>query len=220
MSIKGEDRGGTRVICTRFHNSKTCRNNRTYYLDNIEQIVLSGLKKHLVDPSAIRLFLQTYHAERKRLIVIANNARPNLEKKLGEINRKIGRLTDAMIESDAPVSQFTGKITELGREKQRLESTLQDLSAPSTTISLHPAAQERYLSLVENLAAEIRSGGSQAGMAEAVRDLIESVVVERTESGEPIRLKVNGRLAALLGEPLFPESSLSGVKLVAREGLT
>jgi site-specific DNA recombinase len=84
---------------------------------------------------------------------------------------------------------------------------------------LHPAAQERYLSVVENLAAEIRSGGPQAGMAEGVRDLIESVVVERTKPGEPIRLKVNGRLAALIGEPLFPESSLSGVKLVAGEGL-
>jgi hypothetical protein len=48
-------------------------------------------------------------------------------------------------------------------------------------------------------------------MAEAVRDLIESVVVERTKQGEPIRLKVNGRLAALIGEPLFPESSLSGL---------
>ena len=210
MSIKGEDRGGTRVLCTRFHNSKTCDNNRTYYLDDIEQTVLSGLRKHLVDPSAIRFFLQTYHAERKRLIADANSVKPQLEKKLGDIDRQISRLTDAMIASDAPVTQFTSKISELNTEKQRVESQLQDLLKPTTTVSLHPAAQERYLSVVENLAAEIRGGGPQAGMAEAVRDLIESVVVERTKPGEPIRLKVNGRLAALIGEPLFPESSLSG----------
>ena len=49
MSIKGKDRGGTRVICTQFHNAKTCDNNRTYYLSPIEDIVLLGLKKHLVD---------------------------------------------------------------------------------------------------------------------------------------------------------------------------
>ena len=54
---------------------------------------------------------------------------------------------------------------------------------------------------------------------DAVRELVESVVVERTEPGEPIRVRVNGRLAALIGAPVFPESSLSGVKLVAGEGL-
>jgi chromosome segregation ATPase len=150
-----------------------------------------------VDPSAIRLFLQTYHAERKRLIANANNIKPDLEKKLGEINRKIERLTDAMIDSDEPVSQFTGRITELSRERERVESRLQDLSAPSTTVSLHPAAQERYLSVVENLATAIRGEGPEKGMTEAVRELIESVAVERTKPGEPIRLKVRSYLGCV-----------------------
>jgi site-specific DNA recombinase len=219
MSIKGEDRGGTRVICTQFHNAKTCDNNRTYYLDHVEQMVLSGLKKHLVDPTAIRLFLQTYHAERKRLIASANSVRPDLERKLAEINRKIERLTDAMIDSDAPVSQFTRRISKLNEEKERFEGRLQDLSTPSTTVSLHPAAQERYLAVVENLAGAIKEMSQWVEMVEAVRELIESVVVERTKPGEPLRLKVNGRLAALIGRPMFPESSLSGAKVVAGEGL-
>jgi site-specific DNA recombinase len=219
MSIKGEDRGGTRVICTQFHNAKTCDNNRTYYLDHVEQMVLSGLKKHLVDPTAIRLFLQTYHAERKRLIASANSVRPDLERKLAEINRKIERLTDAMIDSDAPVSQFTRRISKLNEEKERFEGRLQDLSTPSTTVSLHPAAQERYLAVVENLAGAMKEMSQSVEMVEAVRELIESVVVERTKPGEPLRLKVNGRLAALIGRPMFPESSLSGAKVVAGEGL-
>ena len=64
-----------------------------------------------------------------------------------------------------------------------------------------------------------REGGPQDGIVDAVRELIVSVVVEKTLPGESIRLKVNGRLAALIGQPAFPESSLSGVKLVAGEGL-
>ena len=56
-------------------------------------------------------------------------------------------------------------------------------------------------------------------MATGVRELIESVVVIRTEPDEPVRLKVNGRLAALIGAPAFPDGSLSGVKTVAGEGL-
>jgi hypothetical protein len=116
-----------------------------------------------------------------------------------------------MIASNAPVTQFTSKIFELNTEKQRIESQLQDLLKPITTVSLHPAAQERYLSVVENLAAKIRGGAPRAGMGEAVCDLIEPVVVERTKPGEPIGLKVKGRLPPLIGPTLFPESSLSGV---------
>jgi hypothetical protein len=72
---------------------------------------------------------------------------------------------------------------------------------------------------VENLATAIRDNGSDSEMARAVRELIKDVIVERTEPGKPVRVKANGRLAALIVEPVSPESSLSGVKLVAREGL-
>ena len=115
-----------------------------------------------------------------------------------------------MIDSDAPVSQFTRRISKLNEEKERFEGRLQALSTPSTTVSLHPAAQERCLAVVENLAGAMKEMSQWVKMVEAVRELIESVVVERTKPGEPLRLKVNGRLAALIGRPMFPESSLSG----------
>ena len=219
MSIKGEDRGGTRVICTQFHNSKTCTNNRTYYLDHIEHAVLSGLRKHLVDPSAIRLFLQAYQNELKRLVANANTIRPQLERTLGEIERQIDRLTDALMNSHAPVTQFTGRISDLDAKRQQVQIELQNLREPNFAISLHPATQQRYLSVVENLAAAIRDNRTDSEMSDAVRELIDNVIVERTEPGQPVRVKVAGRLAALIGEPLFPESSMSGVKMVAREGL-
>jgi hypothetical protein len=91
MSIKGEDRGGTRIICTQFHNAKMCTNNRTYYLDHIERAVLSGLRKHLIDPSAIRLFLQTYLNERRRLMADANNVSLNWRERR---QRSTDKLTD------------------------------------------------------------------------------------------------------------------------------
>jgi site-specific DNA recombinase len=219
MSIKGKDRGGVRIVCTQFHNARRCANNRTYNLHHVEEIVLSGLRRHLVDPSAIRLFLKTYQVERKRLAAFANSLGPPLEKRLGEVNRKISRLTDAMIDSDEPVSQFTAKIRELEIERRSIETELANLSAPTKAVALHPAAQERYLAIVDNLSAAMAEGGPLDEITGAVRELIESVVVEKTGPGEPIQLQVNGRLAALVGRPVFPESSLSGVKMVAREGL-
>jgi hypothetical protein len=122
-----------------------------------------------------------------------------------------------MIDSDAPVSQFTDKISELNIAKEQVETRIDDLSTPNMTVSLHPAVQERYLSLVEGLAKSIQDRGPENEMAVAVRELIETVVVEKTQPGDPIHLRVNGRLSALIQQPMFPEGSLSGVKVVARE---
>lgn len=215
MSIKGADRGGTRIVCTRFHNAKLCGNNRTYYLHHVEETVLSGLRRHLVDPRAIKHFLKCYHDERKRLAASTSTVRPELERQLGEATRKLARLTEAMLDSDAPIASFTAKIAAIEREKAELEAKLAQASEPAKVVSLHPAAQEHYLKVVTDLAAAIRERGDRSGMAAPVRELIESVVVHRTAPGEPVHLTVNGRLAALIGRPAFPQGSLSGVKLVA-----
>jgi len=215
LSIKGRDRGGTRIVCTAHHNSRACANNRTYYLAAIEATVLSGLRAHLVDPRAIRHFLKIYHEERKRLAGHALSLRPQLERKLTEVTRQAARLTDAMLESSAPVASFTAKLRVLEAEQSSLQAELARLEAPVTIVALHPAATAHYLAVVDNLAASIHQRDGSSQMASGIRDLIESVVVQRTEAGEPIRLRVNGRLAALIGQPVFPDGFLSGVKLVA-----
>ncbi len=215
MSIKGRDRGGTRIICSAFKNAASCSNNRTLYQHHIEHTVLSGLRSHLVDPRAIRHFLKTYHDERRRLAKNADAVRPGLERQLAEALRKVQRLTDAMLDSDEPVSSFTAKISELERERGEIEKQLASLVEPVQVVALHPAAQEHYLAVVNDLAKAINSRAPGNEMEASLREVIESVVVLRTEPGEPIRLKVNGRLAALIGAPAFPDSSLSGVKMVA-----
>ena len=217
MSIKGNDRGGTRLICSAFKNAGACSNHRTFYKHHIEQVVLAGLRSHLVDPRAIRHFLKTYHEERKRLAMNTDAVRPGLESRLGEVLQKAQRLTDAMLDSDEPVSAFTARIAELERGRAEIEKQLASLAEPVQVVALHPAAQDHYLAVVNDLAKAINSRAPGSEMAEALRELVESVVVHKTEPGEPIRVKVNGRLAALTGTPMFPESSLSGVKLVAGE---
>jgi hypothetical protein len=139
ISIKGKDRGGTRVICTAFHNTGRCENNRSYYLHHIEELVLSGIRKHLVDPRAIRSFLQAYQVERKRLADTANSVRPQIERRLGELNRQIGRLVDAMAASESPVSDYTVKISALESERREFEAKLQ-LSKPNKQIRHSPGS--------------------------------------------------------------------------------
>jgi site-specific DNA recombinase len=219
MSVKGADRGGTRVICTQFHDAKTCANQRSYYLHHLEQAVLDGLRRHLVNPSAIKLFLKTYQEERKRLAANSVNIRGRLERELAEVGRKLDRAIAAMLSSSAAVESFTSAIGNLEGEQQRLKSELSNLPEAVNVVSLHPAAQAKYLRVVDDLAAAIRDRKPASEISVAIRDLIETVTVMKTAPGEPLKIDVQGKLAALLHAPLFPAGSLSGGKLVAGEGL-
>ena len=78
------------------------------------------------------------------------------------------------------------KIAELERERTEVERQLASLVEPVQVVALHPAAQEHYLAVVDDLANAIHTRGSDNEMAEALRELIESVVVQRTEPGQPI----------------------------------
>jgi hypothetical protein len=47
-------------------------------------------------PSVIAEYVRTYHDQRKRLAAKSNAKRAHLELRLGEINREIARLVDAI----------------------------------------------------------------------------------------------------------------------------
>ena len=83
--------------------------------------VLSGLRKHLVgrvqfgSSSDVSRRTKTPHCRCKQ-------RQASVREKLGSIDRQIGRPTDAMIASDAPVTQFTSKISKLNAERQELKA--------------------------------------------------------------------------------------------------
>lgn len=215
MTVKGSDRGGARIVCTQFRDAGTCSHGRSYYLHHVERTILDGLRDHLVDPRAIRLFLQKYHAERKRLAADSSNTKRTLERHLGEVGRKLERAMSAMLESTAPVSTYTGTIADLEGQKTRLAAELAAIDKPVKVVALHPAAQERYLAIVTDLARALKAKRPAGEMAGALRELIESATVIPTAPGSPVEIDVKGRLAALIDAPAFPQ--MSGRKAVAED---
>lgn len=88
-------------------------------------------------------------------------------------------------------------------------------------LSLHPTAVGRYLEAIDTLADLIADDrdAQDAGLADAVRGMIESVVVELAPAETLPDLVLNGSLARLTGSGLFPQARLAGGMLVAEEGL-
>ena len=200
-----------------------CRDAKTFYLTAVESAVLAGLEAEMRNPSVIAEYVRTYHEERKRLSAKANVKRAHLEMRLGELNREISRLVDAIAKGHGDPAVLGPRSSVLDEERKQVTKELNAEPAAGDVISLHPAVLARYeqqlVHLQDALSKGVNAGDSEA--AEAVRDLVDTVTVFRNPSHPGgVTVEIVGRLNALLGEQAYPKN-IRGVwgKMVAGEGL-
>lgn len=192
----GSDHGRPVAQCSRVRESGDCSNKRRVYLDAIEVAVLEGLTEQLAHPEVIAEALREYHAEMRRLDGSRARNRSENERKLGEAERKIARLVDAIADGVGDGRAVALKIGELERETDALRSELAR-SPQADVVALHPNALNRYIAAIEDLSQNLASGRNSEAMA-IVRDLVDSITVYPRNAGEPVRFEVRGRLVALL----------------------
>lgn len=224
MSTNGKDKSGRiRIRCSAATESGSCRDAKTFYLKSVESADLAGLEKELRHPQVIAEYVRTYHDERKRLAAKANAKRAQLDLRLGELNREIERLVDAIAKGHGDPAVLGPRSSTLNEERKQIAMELEQKPAASDPIALHPAVLDRYgrqlADLQDALSKGISAGDSEA--ADALRNLVETVTVFR----DPLRpggvtVEITGRLNQLLGEQAYP-NKVQGVwgKMVAREGL-
>ena len=224
MSTSGRDKSGRqRLRCSAATESGTCPDAKTFYRETVEKAVLSGLTAEMRHPDVIAEYVRTYHEERKRIAVEEDAKRIQLERRLGDLNRQINRLVDAIAKGHGDPSVLGPQSTALNEERKQVIAELQGVPPPTDVISLHPAMLAHYevqlTRLQDALAKGINSGDSEC--AEAMRDLLETVTVFRDPSRSGgVQIEIAGRLNALLGEKAYP-NGVKGVwgKMVAEAGL-
>jgi site-specific DNA recombinase len=224
MATNGKDKSGRiRIRCSAANESGTCSDPKTFYLKTVESAVLTGLEAEMRHPQVIAEYVRTYHEERKRLAADADAQRIRLERRLGELNREIDRLVDAIAKGHGEAAVLGPRSTALNEERKRVATELSAEPPAADVISLHPALLARYeqqlVNLQDALSRGLSAGESEA--AEAVRDLVETVTVFRDQSRlGGVAVEIVGRLNALLGERAYP-NGVRGVwgKMVAGEGV-
>jgi len=222
MSTNGKDNSGRiRIRCSAATESGSCQDAKTFYLKTVECAVLAGLENEMRHPHVIAEYVRTYHEERKRLSAKANAKRAHLELRLGELNREIDRLVDAIAKGHGNPAVLGPLSSVLNEERKQVTMEMNLEPAGNDTISLHPAVlaryQEQLVELQDALSKGINAGDSDA--AEAIRCLVETVTVFRDPSRPGgVTIEITGRLNALLGEHAYP-NKVRGVwgKMVAGE---
>lgn len=169
-------------------------------------------------PDVIAEYVRTYHEERKRLAAEADQKRIRFERRLGELNREIDRLVDAIAKGHGDPAVLGPRSTALHEERQKISTDLESAPPATEVVALHPAMLARYEEQLTRLhiilAKGVRAGDSEC--SEAIRDLVDTVTVFRdpTRAGG-VQVEIAGRLTALLGEKAYPNRKGVWGKMVA-----
>ncbi|MBL6851895.1 MAG: recombinase family protein [Alphaproteobacteria bacterium] len=196
MSAAGHFRGRPRARCSRFTESGDCTNRRHIPLDMLETGVLDVLREHLKHPELLGAFARAYHEERRKLSAERASARTLNEKRLGEVRRQLKRLIDGVADGALDPAIVGTKMRELEADRLRLEEALEALPM-ADVVTLHPAAIDRYLRLVDDLAGGLERGEIGDASKAQFRELVKAVVVEPRDPGQPLQFELRGRLAGL-----------------------
>ena len=212
----GNGRGGRRRgQCTRARESGSCQNSQTFYLDVIEEAVLTGLVDQLMHPDVIAVAVKEYHAELRRLEGENSRTRIVDEKRLLDLRKSIDKLIDAVAAGDLPASAVGRKVAELEAEAEELDRRLEANPPPPDVITLHPKVLDYYLTAVRMLSQTLSARNDHQAI-KPVRELVDSIIVYPRAAGEELRFDVKGRLAAILnmaeeGKPIRAGKGVVGL---------
>ncbi len=174
-----------------------CTNMTTIKQTDLEARVLDTLAHHLMDPEAVAAFCEAYTEERNRLAAAATSSRTRMEKELAATKRDHAKLVDAII-AGVSADQVKDKMNALDTRRKELEAQLAQADAAPAPLRLHPTMSQTYR---ERVAALIRGLAESEGMEEAreaIRGLIEKIVLSPRTDGPGLTVDLHGALASLL----------------------
>jgi site-specific DNA recombinase len=212
MSKKDVDHGRPRIICTRMQEAGTCQNRRRYYLDEIERLVIGGLREELGDRAALAYYVRCYNEERRRASDSTLDRRRTVEAEIAGVDRQVDRAVAAIIQGRITESEAASHLPALRLRREELAAELAVIGRPPTVFSLRPAAVDDYVRDLDRLA-EVINGDLAEGdqtASRAVREMIETVTIMPSAAGSVPGVVVRGELSTLLGLRPFREGSLVG----------
>ncbi len=207
-----------------------CANARRVSREAVETRVLAGLQTRLLTPEATAAYVRAYHAAWEAEARADRDRRAPLMRRLGELERSIERLVDAICDGSASPA-MRQRLAAQEAEKAEVAAKLDSLAGEAPPpVTLHPRAAEAYAAQVTALRALLSAISADPDLAAANRNLIDAVrgLVDRIEihprgaskRGEAdFDLTLHGNLAVLLEPVPDQPNTLRGGLVVAGGGI-
>jgi site-specific DNA recombinase len=179
--------------CANARNKGTCGNWLNIRRDVLEATILDGLKHHLMDPGLFKVFCEEFTKSVNRLRGARAAERTHKEAELRTTKSRLRRIVDAIAEG-VPALTLKDELLALETKMATLEQEL--AGCREEPVRLHPNMAEAYRKAVEDLAALLRSEDDKQEAFEAIRGLVDRIVIS-PEQGK-VRVDLHGEIAAIL----------------------
>ncbi|WP_189486070.1 recombinase family protein, partial [Asticcacaulis endophyticus] len=201
MSAFGADRKSrTRIMCSRHRDGVTCPNPKTYYLDEIEPLVIDALKEGLRDPEMLAEYVREYNAARVEFARAAHKRRDQLEKRVTTLNAQAERILQLLIKNVGNEERLGEQMNATEAELQAAREELAREPAPVDVVAIHPGTIARYEAGLNNLRDELTKGLEHSpAQAQILREMVHSITL--TPNPDPkgrVILDIQGNLRLLL----------------------
>lgn len=221
MSVAGVDKSGkTRLRCSAHTNSGACPDPKSFYLQDVEEMVISSLTKELASPDQIFSYAKAYMEKRHAEAVHENRRRTEIEARVKGIEKDNDRLLDWMLKGVGDGDALAAKMKAQGEEKKRLQVELQSMPEASKVV-VHPAAISSFAQRLQahrpKLEMALHMLDDMGELSRLIREVIKSITLDKSEDGA-IKLAVEGWLTPFL-ESDDSRMKRGAVPLVAGEGL-
>nr|WP_246741516.1 recombinase family protein [Bradyrhizobium aeschynomenes] len=194
--VGGNDKRGPLLLCTRMKETGLCDSRRTVSREAIATLVLRGIENNLAAPELIAEYVREYHPVSRELSSSTAHRRRDLEKRLGNVKGAIAKAVVVLL--DSPSRALRERLAALEAERDEIEATIADVAPPA--VEFHPNSANAYRSKVRNLKKALADSDEDSRLAanEAIREIVEKVVVHPQGPYKPVRVEIYGQLAALL----------------------
>ena len=207
-----------RLACFGARSRGTCTNRLTISRQEVEERVLVALRDKLMRRDLFEEFCREVRARVESAADGAPREPVEWPDELAGVEREIRKLIQAIKDGVSALS-IKDELLSLEARKAELQSRLE---APEMPELLHPRMSDVYREKVGSLCLALESEESRTGAAEAIRALIEAIVLE--PDGERLKITLKGDLAGMLSAARDSKRSpdtgdlLVQIKLVAGAG--
>ncbi len=181
-----------RLACFGARSRGTCTNRLTISRQEVEERVLVALRDKLMRRDLFEDFCREYVRELNRLRMEHRAGLTHGRAELAGVEREIRKLIQAIKDGVSALS-IKGEFLSLEARKAELQSRL---DAPEMPELLHPRMADVYREKLGSLCRALEIEESRTSVVDAIRALIEAIVLE--PEGDRLNITLKGDLAGML----------------------
>ena len=174
-----------------------CDNRLTIRRDDVEARVLKALQEKLLNQELFEDFCEEFTREMNRLRMEQRASMTSAKREVARIGTRIKKLLNLMLDDEIAVDEAKVEMKALDGRRKELEAQLKTADEPPAL--LHPEMARIYRAKVTELARALQESESRSEATEALRGLVDAIVLTPDQGGETLQIELRGNLAAMLG---------------------